>query len=124
MTHLNAFLCPLLHFRSQTVERSINPVKTRKPQPMPGFFVRDALSALGFEPRTYGLKVRGPVDVTDLRDNDLGNAAATVDTEWDTPIGNSAVLVDAELAQIVASWPTLPDPIRRAIVAMVATLNR
>ena len=91
---------------------------------MPGFFVRDALSALGLEPRTYGLKVRGPVDVTNLRHNDLGNAAATVDTEWDTAKPETTVLADPELAQIVASWPTLPDPIRRAIVAMVATLNR
>ncbi len=34
----------------------------------------------------------------------------------------AAPTLDPELARIVAAWPDLPDPIRRAVLALVGTV--
>lgn len=42
----------------------------------------------------------------------------------DAPFGDSAVKpTDPELAAVVAAWPTLPLPIRTAILAMLDTIR-
>lgn len=35
------------------------------------------------------------------------------------PAGSTPDVLDADLARIVASWPTLPEPIRRAMLALI-----
>lgn len=33
----------------------------------------------------------------------------------------AALALDPELARVVAAWPTLPEPIRRAVLALVSS---
>ena len=69
---------------------------------------------LGLEPKTYGLKVQRVTDTSDdcqtscdARPFDLADCLALLRRE------------SPDLARVVEAWPTLADPIRRAILAMV-----
>jgi hypothetical protein len=44
-------------------------------------------------------------------------------TSASTPVPDALpdALTDPELARIAGAWPTLPDPIRRAVLALVGT---
>jgi hypothetical protein len=44
-------------------------------------------------------------------------------TSADTPVPDalSDALTDPDLARIVGAWPTLPEPIRRAVLALIET---
>jgi hypothetical protein len=44
-------------------------------------------------------------------------------TSADTPIPDalSDALIDPDLVRIVGAWPTLPEPMRRAVLALIAT---
>jgi hypothetical protein len=35
-----------------------------------------------------------------------------------TPVGTSKPEIDPNLAQIIAAWPTLPEPVRMAMIAL------
>ncbi|MBX7104514.1 MAG: hypothetical protein K1X57_10570 [Gemmataceae bacterium] len=54
-----------------------------------------------------------PLDTISKPDtvNDLPRIASTIDPEIDSP--------DPDLARILEAWPTLPEPIRRAMLALV-----
>jgi len=58
-----------------------------------------------------GLANRCQHDVTSNNDNDLDNSPAQCRTDCRT--------TDAEFALVSAAWPTLPQPIRKAILAIV-----
>ena len=60
---------------------------------------------LGLEP--------SPNDAKTLENTHISNAGQ--------PLGQPFVLSDAEFAKVAAAWPTLPDAIRRAIMALVET---
>ena len=60
---------------------------------------------LGFEP--------SPNDAKTLENTHISNAGQ--------PLGQPFVSSDADFAKVAAAWPTLPDAIRRAIIALVAT---
>ena len=68
----------------------------------------------GLEPETYGLKVRS-------RDDATGEAPLTSDFIAERlGVLLGALGPDFEgLAAVFKAWPTLPDAIRRAIVAMI-----
>ena len=76
--------------------------------------VVSAVRLAGFEPATYG----------------LGNRPALAATDYsiascDTPVFDLADCLallrsqSPDLAAIVKAWPTLPEPIRRAVLALV-----
>ena len=92
--------------------------KRKKPQipaECEGF---EGVKALGLEPRTYGLKVRGkhrenkgfasvvaPMVATDVSDNTCKQLTTPDD-------------VDPELARLIAAWPKLSRNLQRAILAL------
>ena len=78
----------------------------------------EGVKALGLEPRTYGLKVRGkhrenkgfasvvaPMVATDVSDNTCKQLTTPDD-------------VDPELARLIAAWPKLSRNLQRAILAL------
>jgi hypothetical protein len=72
------------------------------------------VSLSGPEPETYGLKVRSaiapildPLKTSGNWAERLGAVLGVLGPEFDG------------LAKVVAAWPKLPDPIRRAMLAMV-----
>ncbi len=73
---------------------------------------------VGFEPTTTRLKVSNariatPDDDSTLRQTDSAGAVPGAVT------GESEGGTDPELARILAAWPTLPEPLRRAMLAMI-----
>jgi len=69
---------------------------------------------LGLEPKTYGLKVRSRDSAT----NDVAITSDFIAERLGVLLGALGPSFDG-LAAVVKAWPTLPEPIRRAIVAMV-----
>ena len=66
------------------------------------------MKAEGLEPSTYGLKDCGGQSIT--TESVTGSAAA---------VGAVAPrLLDADLSRLIEAWPTLPEPIRRAILTL------
>ncbi len=65
---------------------------------------KNGLRPLGIEPSLN--------DVKTLENTHVSNSGQ--------PLGQPFVLSDAEFAKVAAAWPTLPDAIRRAIMALVA----
>ena len=66
------------------------------------------MKAEGLEPSTYGLK-------------DCGSQAIKAESATGSAAVVGAVaprLLDADLARIIDAWPTLPEPIRRAILTL------
>ena len=63
----------------------------------------------GLTPRSNHLKI---ADVTSIPDS--GRTTGRTDKQ------NEGGIPDAELSRIVAAWPTLPEPIRKAMLALVA----
>ena len=74
---------------------------------------------LGLEPKTYGLKVRPAVPPTP----DAANTSGDADSVLADCLAFLAEKMP-DLAAVIEAWPTLPDPIRTGILAMVqATMD-
>ncbi len=56
-------------------------------------------------------------------DSDLGNAALIGRTAGRTSEQTEGGIPDADLAALVAAWPTLPEPIKAAIRALVGAVR-
>jgi hypothetical protein len=66
----------------------------------------------GIEPATHGFSVCKEYQKTPPKTT----ISPAVDTDFDT---TSPSLVDPDLARIIEAWPQLPDPIRRAVLALI-----
>lgn len=70
-----------------------------------------AVSLLGLEPKTHGLKVfSDPQDFTGKTTVSADGAATDA-------------AVDPDLAAVIAAWRDLPDVIRRGILALASTVD-
>jgi hypothetical protein len=77
----------------------------------------------GFEPPTHGFSVRCSKNVTQANSETCDSGKEPLTPQW-TPEDPKSGLVDtsklpADLAEIVTSWPQLPDHIKAAIMALV-----
>jgi hypothetical protein len=75
---------------------------------------------LGLEPKTCGLKVPSDEVASDFSDNDFADSPQTACTNSGHLLA-SAVEFDPDFPHVRAAWPTLPEPIRRAILAIIAS---
>ena len=88
-----------------------------------------SLRAVGLEPTTYGLKGRCPQTVSADGTTTYGDSekrlgvplgASQPQTAQEAapavPAGRQA---DPDLAAVVEAWPTLPEPVKAGILAMV-----
>ena len=75
------------------------------------------MKALGFEPRTYGLKVRGTA--TPSLDDETTSVDASKNLAHSLACISENPSLDPDLARIFDAWQDLPDPIRLAILALV-----
>jgi hypothetical protein len=78
---------------------------------------------MGLEPTTFTLATCAPTEANELNDTDLrsGDEAAR-----SAGAARSADFppVDPDLRAVVAAWPTLPEPIKAGLVAMVRASAR
>ena len=72
----------------------------------------------GLEPVTSCVSSRKQPSTKPCQRRDLGDPAAPVCTSVCTDLPESD-RIDADLAKVVAAWPTLPDPLKAGILAMV-----
>jgi hypothetical protein len=70
-----------------------------------------------------GSVASGPPSPAFETDPHSAEPADTPTTSADTPIRDALpdALIDPDLVRIVGAWPTLPDSIRRAVLALVGT---
>lgn len=68
----------------------------------------------GFEPPTGGLEIRCAPDVNLNADKSCGKGPSRPDQ-----IATKPPEFSPELARVIDLWPGLPEPIRRAILALV-----
>ena len=80
------------------------------------------LSALGLEPRTYGLKVRCRDDANDNPGHELQPSEIPGCTPGCTSQTETAP-IDSDLAKVIGAWPTLPEHLKAAVMALVATVG-
>ncbi len=72
------------------------------------------MKAPGFEPGTYGLKVRRTTD-------ECPDSETTCDNPPE-PLAQTLARetqIDPDLARVIDAWPELPEAIRRAMLALV-----
>ena len=81
---------------------------------------------VGLEPTTCALRMRRSADVTPCRDNHLRESPRSAGIKTGSlfltsphPSAPESHGQDAALARVVAAWPELPEPIRRAILALI-----
>jgi len=76
----------------------------------------------GVEPPTHGFSVRPLDDASPDSENKLGDGSSSACTPACTDARHSvasAAQPDPDVARIVAAWPSLPEPIKRAMLALV-----
>ena len=78
---------------------------------------RSGLSGSPSRTRTYNKPVNSQSDAEhkDNQDNTYGESSDGV------ALGVAQIPTDPDLARVVEAWPDLPEAIRRAVVALVAT---
>ena len=75
------------------------------------------VGAEGFEPTTRGLRIRCPVHKTPIN-----TRLSAVPAE---PLTENLTETAPDLAEIIAAWPKLPEPLKADILAMVkASVSR
>ena len=81
------------------------------------------MSALGLEPRTYGLKVRGSRANAKAKTADSESTGPT--TGPSNPTGpDDGTPLDSDLAKFFAAWPMLAEPLKRAVLALIESASR
>ena len=89
--------------------------------------------ACALEPKTYALRKHRPASVTTKPDEGLQPVqvagctnGCTREPENDlgcTPAESATEPVDAELSKVIGAWPTLPEHLKAAVMALVATVQ-
>jgi hypothetical protein len=87
------------------------------------------MKASGFEPETYGLKVRGTVDASadsaKSCDDKPKPLAYSLAPNLEKPVNSSPLdcaKIDPDLARLVNLWADLPEAVRKLLVTTAETL--
>ena len=129
-----ALLCVLVRSRN----RMMTPTRMKKPPRNQALSRRFQRRGWDLNPRgTYapaGFQDRCNLDGTDNQANGLQLVSdsgctngCTRETENDrgcTSVESASEPVDAELSKVIDAWPTLPEHLKAAVMALVATASR
>jgi hypothetical protein len=61
--------------------------------------------------------------VNDKTVKELRQSDCDVESSVCTPVCTETAKADPDLARLIDAWPSLPDPIRRAMLALVASTD-
>jgi hypothetical protein len=100
--------------------RSLQQVQeTKTPATWPGFPAE--FPALGFRARRKSLLLQYPRQGSEHSPHFSANPHQALGDGAESGAVSTPSIIDPGLARIVAAWPALPEPIRRAMLALIET---
>ena len=85
------------------------------------------MEPIGLEPTTYWLQTSEPADVNPCQTKagvPLDGARCTVGCTNSPETASKPASMSNELARVVAAWPSLSEPVRVGILAMVESVTK